>query len=508
MKTKRIDSLISLINTMTKTEKKHFSSQEVRFNEDKAYVCLYDLLCKYPNNEEKVRKEFCKRHAEGSFTITVHYLYEKILESLLRLRKERDIFYRLSQEVSKARMLYDKSMYNECFEILGEVSSEAQKYEYNELLLVITKLELEYLLGLNFPDMKEEDLYHKHHLQKKALNTIRKVVEQSSLYNLLEYRLSYKGMIRTPEQKKSLNDLMVNELYLVASSDLENNFEITKNHRLFQASYLMNIGDYSVALNFYKELNELFEDNPRYWANPPIYYLSVLEGILRSLRSIGRYEDFPFFIDKLKKLGDNTTIEFRNDICALELMYAIIPLIDKGYFEEAEDICRKYDNRYKLSMLSPARGSEIGLYLAIVALGNEDYKAARKILDKTIYDKSSDYLPLTKTIRLLRLLVYYQLKEEQLIRYESRSIRRGLSLKKEESYRTEHTMLWFVNKTDLPLFKNDREKEWKRMESLVQFLRSNRYEKRLLQIFDFTSWIESVVLKKKLKEVLLEKNNN
>ena len=41
-----------------------------------------------------------------------------------------------------------------------------------------------------------------------------------------------------------MNDLMVNELYIAASSDSEGNFELTRNHKLFQANYLMGAGDY------------------------------------------------------------------------------------------------------------------------------------------------------------------------------------------------------------------------------------------------------------------------
>lgn len=38
MTAKRIDSLMSLINTMTKIEKKHFSSQGIKVYKDKLYL--------------------------------------------------------------------------------------------------------------------------------------------------------------------------------------------------------------------------------------------------------------------------------------------------------------------------------------------------------------------------------------------------------------------------------------------------------------------------------------
>lgn len=116
---------------------------------------------------------------------------------------------------------------------------QAQFYENNEILTIAQKQELEYLLRLNFPNMTEQELFHKHFIQNESLKKIRKITEQSSLHNLLKYRLSHIGSIRTAKQKQDMNDLMVNELYIAASSDAEGNFELTRNHKLFQANYLM-----------------------------------------------------------------------------------------------------------------------------------------------------------------------------------------------------------------------------------------------------------------------------
>ena len=51
-----------------------------------------------------------------------------------------------------------------------------------------------------------------------------------------------------------------------------------------------------------------------------------------------------------------------------------------------------------------------------------------------------------RTIRLVRLIAYYETQEFELIRHESRSITRSLSSPKEQTFKTEHTVLWFLNK--------------------------------------------------------------
>jgi hypothetical protein len=502
---RRIDSIISLIYSLSKSEKKHFSLHVVKGNEDKDFLLIYNIIVNDKIRDgNAVKEEFRKRRPGGSFEISVQYLYEKLLDALLMLRKNKDIYYDLYQNISKARMLYERSAFHECFEILEITIKQAEFYESHEILLIATKLELEYLLRLNFPDISEQELYHRHFMQNEALKKIRKITEQGALFNLLKYRLAHKGFIRTEKQKKDMNDLMVNELYIAASTDPNHNFEITKNHKLFQANYLISVGDYRAALNSFKELNKLFEANPQFWANPPIYYLAVLEGVLDSLRSLGDYHEMPYFIQKLEQLAMDSSFEFRTNTTCLLFQYELFPYLDKGDFSECNKIIEKYQSSLfdKESWLSPVRKSELFLYTAIVSIGNKNYQMAKKYINRIMLDHNIDYLPLMRTIRLIRLIAYYETGEFDLINYESRSIKRGMSLKKEKSFKTEHTILWFLNKRDLPVLKKDREAMFEKLLPAIQSLHGDKYENQLLRIFDFTAWMESKILKENFSEIL------
>lgn len=504
---KRIDSVISLIHSLCKSEKKHFSLHVANSSNDKDYLLIYDIITKGKGQDgSTIKAAFYKQRPDGSFEVSIQYLYEKLLDTLLILRKKKDVYYDLYNNICKARMLYERSLFLECFELLSATIQQAQYYENNEILLVATKLELEYLLRLNFPDMTEQELYHKHFTQNEALKRIRKITEQSSLHDLLKYRLSHRGSIRTPKQKQDMNDLMVNELYIAASSESEGNFELTRNHKLFQANYLMGAGDYRTALNSYKELNSLFEENQQFWSNPPIYYLSVLEGVLDSLRSVGNYDEMPYFLEKLRKLALDTSLEFKvNTICLL-FQYELFPHLDKGDFVACMEIIDRYkESLYdKESWLNPIRKSQLLLYTAIVHIGNQNYKIAKKYISNAIVDHNIKYLPLMRTIRLVRLIAYYETNEYELITHESRSVTRGLSSKKEQSFKTEHIILGFLNKRDLPILKKDREELWEKLSVEINELYHDKYENQLLRLFDFTAWIESKVRKERLSDVLRE----
>ena len=68
-----------------------------------------------------------------------------------------------------------------------------------------------------------------------------------------------------------------------------------------------------------------------------------------------------------------------------------------------------------------------------------------------------------RTIRLVRLIVFYEVQEHELIQYESRSITRSLSSPKEQTFKTERIILWFLNKRNIPILKKDREAFWEKL---------------------------------------------
>ena len=237
---------------------------------------------------------------------------------------------------------------------------------------------------------------------------------------------------------------------------------------------------------------------------------SVLEGVLGSLRSVGNYNEIPYFLEKLRKLiAEDSSLEFKVNATCLLFQYELFPYLDKGNFAECTELMSRYQETLydKEAWLSPIRKSELLLYTTLIHIGNQNYKAAKKYISNAIIDHNIKYLPLMRTIRLVRLIAYYETQEFELIRHESRSITRSLSSPKEQTFKTEHTVLWFLNKSNLPILRKDREDFWEKLYPEIHELYNDKYENQLLRIFDFTAWIESKIRKEKLSDVLKRHTN-
>lgn len=501
----KFHSLVQLVHSMTMAEKKAFRIRSFRKKNLPDYLVLYETIAQQPTlPPEEIKAIFFSERPVATFETCVKYLLDQLLDTMHELRRDQDSFYMLFNKILKARILYEKSLFDECFELLNIAMLQAEKYENFYALLLAERLELEYLLALNFPNLSEKEILKKQYRITETINYLRKINEQSSLYEILKHRVVYKGYARSQKQKNELNDLIFSELSIVASFAPEN-FEISKLHQLFQSNYLISVGDYKSALRSFYELNNLFETNKHLWSTPPVYYLHTLEGVLESLRSIRNYEGMTYFIEQITKIN-TTSADFRINLTCISFLYGLFPLIDQGDFVAAARLKATYQEILydKMNLLSRARQAELTLYTTLIYFGNDHFHKAHKFLSQIIIQgKNYYYLPLYRTIRLVNLMILYQLGDFDLIRYEIRSVKRILS-GTEIGYKIEHLLLRFFLKP-LPILIKDRRKLWLKINRELVEIKKDIFEQQVLRIFDFTAWIESQLLQISLADVLKAK---
>lgn len=501
----KLSSLISLIHSLTKSERKKVSSFLDLDKNTADYAILYKVIDeKSTDNQQQIRADFIKLRPNAAFNTAINYLFDTLLLTLNQLRINQDSYYALFNLLMNTKVLYEKSLYQECFLLLTKIQNEAVKYENFTILLIAQKMELDYLLSLDFPDTTEQELLNKQYKINETLKKIRKINEHASLYELLKHRILHKGPVRSNKQKQEMNDLVVSEMSIVSSSGFEN-FEIQKNHKLFQSNYLINVGDYKSALNSYYELNNIFEQNMHLLSNPPMYYLNTIEGVLESLRTIRNYEGMTYFINQLSKL-ETTSVHFKFQIDCVIFLYSLLPLVDTGKFTDAFKMIEKYKESIidKTNLLSTEKQIQILLYTAIVYLGTGEPHKARKIITRITQSERKVFsLPLFRTIRLVNLMVLYEQKEFDYMDFEIRSVKREIQ-NNEKSYQLEQVILKFLSKTPEELTEQKRLLLWQKLKPQIEELQNNKFEMQLLHVFNFIAWIESKVFKVPLHKVLKE----
>lgn len=496
------ESLIHLINNLTKQEKKEFSLY-ISNKPEKDYIFLFRLIDdKKVSDPEELKMSFLAAKPTSSFNTVVIYLFDLLIDILTRLRTEQDSYYLLFNELLHARVLYEKSMYQECFQVLKKVKEKAVYYENHFALLVAHRLELNYLLTLDFEDMDEQKLLNKQYKMNNTLKSIRQLNEQSSLYELLKYRMINRGASRSLEETQKLDDLVTSEISIVASAGVEN-FEIKKNHQLFQANYFITVGDYKAAFNSFVELNKLFEENSHLWNNPPVYYLMTVEGMLESLRIMHNYEGMNYFIEKLTKLSSPSS-SFQLNVTYVIFIYRLFSFIDAGDFDKAGIWIAEHQASLidKMLLLKEQQQAEMSLYIALIHLGNGEYRKARKRLSATIGRGHLYSLPLFRTIRIVNVMIHYELGDVDYIQSEIRSIKREMSKNKGYNLKVESFLLKFLNYSFADTNRKRRAEIWESMAEEVHALYADKYETQILRKFDFVAWVEAKIFEVPLSDIL------
>ena len=496
------ESLIHLINNLTKQEKKEFSLY-ISNKPEKDYIFLFRLIDdKKVSDPEELKMSFLTAKPTSSFNTVVIYLFDLLIDILTRLRTEQDSYYLLFNELLHARVLYEKSMYQECFQVLKKVKEKAVYYENYFALLVAQRLELNYLLTLDFEDMDEQKLLNKQYKMNNTLKSIRQLNEQSSLYELLKYRMINRGASRSLEETQKLDDLVTSEISIVASAGVEN-FEIKKNHQLFQANYFITVGDYKAAFNSFVELNKLFEENSHLWSNPPVYYLMTVEGMLESLRIMHNYEGMNYFIEKLTKLSSPSS-SFQLNVTYVIFIYRLFSFIDAGDFDKAGIWIAEHQASLidKMLLLKEQQQAEMSLYIALIHLGNGEYRKARKRLSATIGRGHLYSLPLFRTIRIVNVMIHYELGDVDYIQSEIRSIKREMSKNKGYNLKVESFLLKFLNYSFADTNRKRRAEIWESMAEEVHALYADKYETQILRKFDFVAWVEAKIFEVPLSDIL------
>lgn len=507
----KTSSLILLVNSLTKAEKRYFKLSANLQNGDKNYMDLFELLeTKLYRKTDELKQDFKQVHPSSSFEITSKYLYAILMESLLHLKNsEQDDVVKMNNALSIVKILFEKSLYVEGFNELHKLQKLAEKKRNYIIHLSAIQLELQHRNELNFVDLTEKDLIQNQMKISALIKSINNRHQHISIYELLRHRSIYKGTARTAKHKAELNDLVVSELNLMTVPS-HNTFETSKTHLLFQSSYCISVGDYKSALKTFYELNELFEKNKPLWEQSAIDYLSCLEGILDSLHTIKRYDEIDFYIEKVAQVQADSTIlnvlKYR-----IIFLYKMISLTDRGEYEKALSLINNdFEEKLfrQIHILGFNKQAELYLYIALIYFGNNDMAASIKYLNKVLTDNHMYYkLPQYKTFRLIRLLIHYELANYEFVKYEIGAFKRQMH-NKDKTYKLEKLIFYFIQNTYLYLNTAKRLALWEQLKPDFDKLRTDKFEIQLLKIFDFPTWIESKLCKKTFTELLTNKNQN
>lgn len=494
-------SLLVLVRSMTKAEKRYFKLYSNLQQGGKVYLRLFALM-EESSSVEEVARRFGLDAGQSSFDIAVKHLYKVLVECLLHLRSRDDIHARISARMAEAEILFRCGLLQAAIEELYRAKKLARQYEVTSLLLSIRQTELRYLSAGDFQQMSEKQLVEKQMKINETFKYLRSANQHTQLYDILKYRALYRSKARSEQERQSLNDLVLSELHLIANNSY-NGFDVDKLHQLFQSTYFLQSGNYKAAIRIFRQLLELFDRNPGRMLNPPLFYLDAVLGILDSLQSAGLYGQMPFFIAKLRRLAEEDyPQDFIRKVQAFGYLYDSFRLINCGELADAQALCEQSGEPLFRKLAQQRLDIQLLLQLNLVILHMVAGRCsdARRAMTRIQAAGQVFYnFPAFRITRLVNLLLQAECGRCDFIENEIKSIRRNSAI---ESNSVEKLVFRFVRLYPLPDSRRERARLWERLSGAVAAVAGDKYERPLLKYFDFTAWIETRFTGADLSEVL------
>ncbi len=512
MASKSNDALFSLVQSLTKSEKRYFKLHASRhtIGEENNNVLLFDYLDKLEEyDEEELRRHFNGAGFLNKFSITKKRLYDQILHALNLFHFSSQMEAKVYGMLHSAEILFQKSLYNQSRKILISAEKLASKHQLTNALLEVRKKMKMIFEKNNYLDMdddfiaqieKEDQEIHRQSAYEDQLWT-----KKSRLFRLL----MQKGPARTGEDKLQFEKIL-NELEDIKVPS-EPTFEANYLNNHIQSAYHFAVNELESSYKYLSNNWTLFQNNESQIKQHPDRFLSVLTNLIYTSDHLGNEEKAKLYLDELRKWEEvidktgeaDLKSKYFSTLSSIELsllskhgeyteLAVKIPNIESGIlnFENQLTEIRKAFFYFKMA--------EVNL-----ALGNANYalKYLRFVIDNSKIDKKED---IVASAHLMSVLVHIELENFNILPYLVKNIRRLLK-SRNRMFAQEKDLLSCALKFQEGQSYFDKEDIWRDMCSKFEAGEIEHMNYTGNEYFNFKAWAESKVSKVSFEKLIQKK---
>jgi len=507
------DDLFQLIKSMSKSEKGYFKkfASKHTIGEKNIYVKLFDAIEKMEAYDESViKKRFSGEKFAEKLYSTKNYLFNLILKALSSYHAEKFVVSRLNMMMIELNVLFEKGLYKQFKTLLNKaisIASENEKPFYLALLYnkALTSVATDY-----YTDYDEFD-YDK--LKREALGNLDKLSineQYHILYNDMFMFTKETGNVRNESDLEKLNSIFSNPL--LQDESLAVTFDAKFKLYTVLGHYYRIVDDKINWLKYRKRLVGLMESEKKYIRENPRSYILALNNYLHACVYTGMNEEFEENLKKLKvfaKQFENKKeyIDIQSRIFMLtsdlELNYSIKSL----NFENLRSIIDNIESGFKKFGAMISENRKISLYnrLAYACFLIREYGNSLLYLNRILNATNSKIEPEQHIFARIRsLIVHFEAGNYDLLEYSVRTTRRFLE-RSNRIFKFEKLILKFIT---LAVNYSDDEQRlalYGRLKEDISRLQDDKFEKNILEQFDFVSWIDSKIMNTAMLNVLKKK---
>lgn len=300
----QLDSLQSLISSLSKSEKRHFKlySQRVGRSAEKHFIQLYDAIEKQPvDSDEQLIKRIKDSSVKKHLPFYKNLLFEMIMEGLLDMYRAEGIRNSIRRIVLQGEMLFNRGMFKEALRSEHKAEAIAREYEcWEELLLALR-------LKISIMNVSKDQFESTHEViieQKNVLDIMQTENQMRAL--LINLWLIIRKHGRTATQEKQYDEIRNNPL-LTQTEGLSFFGSYCQISLRGLYAYVVET-DNNQAEHYDLSLVRLMEDNPRFIKVYPMQYIRAMMNAILTALSMNKEEIVEKLFTQFNSVTESETV--------------------------------------------------------------------------------------------------------------------------------------------------------------------------------------------------------
>lgn len=508
MSTGTTDSLVRLIQSLSKAEKRSFKLYANRNSstaDELKFLQLFDFMEKSEHYSDELALQKIQGIKKAQLSNIKAHLYKQLLTSLRLQHAAHLPEIEIRETLDHALILYHKGFYMQALRLLEKAKQHAIRLESGLLHLEVVEFEKvieSHYITRSMATRAEELTQESKELEQQVSGA----VDFSNL-SLQLYALYVKaGFVRDEKDYNFVKEFFANRLPKHQVSELC--FE-EKMH-LFNAYvwYYYITQDFLMCFKYAKLWVDLFEENPLRREYNKEMYLKGLYHLQNALFNLRNHERLAVSIDQMQHVDigarDNENVTLLRDL------YWLLAKINECYLSgtfteglvlvpQVEEFIESHADR-----LDNHRIMILYYKVACLYFGSGDNKATIRYLNKIIHMKD---ISLREDIqcfaRILNLIAHFELGNDDLVEYQIKSVYRFLS-NMGDLHGVQREILNFLRQ--LPFSDNKALlRGFRVLHAKLVKLSQLPFEKRPFLYLDIISWLESKIANKPVQTIIREK---
>ena len=505
----RSDKLFTLIKSMKSSEKRYF---KLWVNGDSGttvpkFLQLFEQIDGQKIYDEEAIESAASYLTKGQLSNLKASLYTKILTSLKYYNIINSPDMQTRELIDHAQLLFDRSLYQQCDDLLNKAAVMANKTSNMEMQLMILKWKKNVLSQTaERGSVENTDAIIKQVTQvTDRINNINQFTNLQLQLNALYLRTGY-------VKNEADYDIIANLFYSNLPEVIEEELSLAEKSNLYSlyVDFYFFTQDFNQGHLFAKKWVSLFNNKSLIYANLETY-IKALNSLMIAESRINAYDDFIKNKRQLRNLRRLAAIQINENINLKLFKYTYVHefngLFMKGDFSRGVHLMEKIKPRIDEYIARLDSHSRVIMYYKIACLyvGNSDFSEGLVWLNRIINTEDMD---LREDIhgfsRILSLICHYEIGHRDILDYHVRSTYTIL-LKRENLQQYHKYILNFLKHVSPNISEDEMIAEFKTLLEQLRPLEANPYEKRAFIYFDIISWLEGKINRKQVQDVIQEK---